>query len=152
MKNVLRNITAILLLIWYSMSVVGFDVHTCSKSGRVFIATVITGTDCEDIHSLYGSPACSCCSDCHHHGCQDEKMSAKPCCTDQWQMISLTGVRTDNDSRDFLAGGLCPLVCIMAGDDFASNDPSIDLRGLTWPQPGQMHCRDVHKVCNIWRI
>ena len=41
MKNFLTSLTAILLVIWYSLSVIGFDVHTCIGSGETYVATVI---------------------------------------------------------------------------------------------------------------
>ena len=44
MKNLLTSLTAVLLVIWYSLSVIGFDVHTCSGSGESYVTTVIGGT------------------------------------------------------------------------------------------------------------
>ena len=40
MKGLLTKITAMLLVVWYSMSIIGFDIHTCSGSGESFVVTV----------------------------------------------------------------------------------------------------------------
>ena len=50
MKALLIKLSAMLMVLWYSMSIIGFDVHTCNGSGKSFIATFVSGTGCEDIH------------------------------------------------------------------------------------------------------
>ena len=43
MKERLLRISALMLLIWYCFSVIGFNVHTCRASGDSFVTTVLTG-------------------------------------------------------------------------------------------------------------
>ena len=50
MKNVLMKISAIALVIWYCLSIIGFDVHTCSETGDSFVHISFTSHSCHDIH------------------------------------------------------------------------------------------------------
>lgn len=112
MKTIVMKISAVLLVVWYCMSIIGFDVHTCKGTGRSFVATFIEGTACSDIH-----PEHHCCSGscAHHHetscchkdvktaccssGHQDSKsgIDTDECCTDDYQVIQLSGCRADDD-------------------------------------------------------
>lgn len=155
MKNVLTKVSAAMLVIWYSLSVIGFDVHTCSGSGRTFIATVISGTDCEDIHPDHAKSPCSC---CHHDGCKtcsdDDKIATKPCCSDDWQMIVLTGVRAsdEHDHSDECSCGLWPCILDLHAANNCSDLNLHGLRALYKPDSGGLMPLDVQREYNIWRI
>ena len=161
MKNVITYCIAAFMLVWYSLSVIGFDVHTCSDSGETYIATVIGGTACDDIHPESDEPTCGCC----HHKCASEKHSqehedknglrTKPCCTDDWQMIYLTGVRSGDDREE----GGCQVFHLSAFPDCALPDVNSDLnligspfRDLNKPRPKPVTVRTCQEVYSIWRI
>lgn len=106
MKKILTDVTALLLVLWYSLSVIGFDVHTCSDSGDAYIATVASGFTCEDIHPGHGHSGCSC---CHHHEADDDthELGAGSCCSDEFHVIIITGVK--NGNHDDACGISCPI-------------------------------------------
>ena len=155
MKGLATKIVAVLLLVWYSMSIIGFDVHTCSGSGKTFIATVISGTDCEDIHPEHEKSPCRC---CHHDDCkkrsEEEGLSTKPCCSDDWQMIVLTGVRTSggHDHFDECSCGLCPCIIDLHTEVIHPYIDICGLRALYKPDSGDFIPLDVQRTYNIWRI
>ena len=99
MKKFLMNISAALLVVWYCMSIIGFDVHTCMSSGRIFISTFAEGISCADIHPEHhhdDHEHTSCCSSENH----EESFDVKSCCTNEYQMIQLSGCRADNNSDE----------------------------------------------------
>ena len=161
MKNVITYCVAAFMLVWYSLSVIGFDVHTCSDSGETYIATVLSGTACDDIHPEHDEPACSCC----HHKCaskehskeQEDKdgLRTRPCCTDDWQMIYLTGVRSDDDREEVInpisqlfAFVDCTLPDVNANLNFMGNP----FRDFNKPRPKPVTVRTCQEVYSIWRI
>lgn len=156
MKNVFTYMTALLLVVWYSLSVIGFDVHTCSTSGDTYIATVISGTECEDIHPEHTRKCCSC---CHHDDVPndthdaEESVKSGSCCTDQWQMIDLTGLKTSDEKMDLSDYIYDSYVC---GPQQYSDDYSLKIlahgRALYKPDPGTLKCLDFQQIYSIWRI
>ena len=156
MKRTFTSFAAVLLVLWYLLSVIGFDVHTCAASGETYIATIATGFTCEDLHSnRHNHEEChSCC--CSHHDDEKEEESAqsldkKSCCTGDFQVISLTGVRAceNNDYSDLLAGGF-----VVFSDSFEPanipnlSHPSVFCKprswiGLPW---------NLQALYSIWRI
>ena len=155
MKNVFTNVSAIVLVLWYSLSVIGFDVHTCSGSGKTFIATVISGTACEDIHPDHDRKECSC---CHHkdtaHKQEDTTLSTKPCCTDDWQTIVLTGVRISEKHSDYdgCCSGHCPCIISTSDADFVNIKCMSGLRAFCKPDSGKISSRDFQRIYGVWRI
>ena len=156
MKNVITSVAALLLVVWYSLSVIGFDVHTCASSGRTYIATVIGGTDCDDIHPEHHKVKCSC---CHHHEHDSEshdgheKDGKKPCCTDEWQMIELTGLRTSDEQGDLhgcvLDAGVSAITPQAADENIKNMVPK---RIFCKSGSGGLPLRNIQAVYNIWRI
>lgn len=149
MKNVSTSLTAMMLVIWYSLSVIGFGVHTCSGSGQTYIATVASGFTCEDIHPEHGHSACGCC----HTGRSeaDRSFDRKPCCTDEYHVIALTGVRGEDDNDDDLRG------FAFLGHEIhvlqhVSGITQYGLKTFHKPRQGGTLSRDVLASYNIWRI
>ena len=164
MKNVFTSLTAILLVIWYSLSVIGFDVHTCSGSGRTYIATVASGFSCADIHpdahgtrAQHGQSCCKCCQK-HNPDAGAEtggrQLDRKPCCTDDFQVILLTGVRCAQESdAEYVDGVEASLVCRNTVSDPLSSIINLSgLRAFYKPRSGGIAPRDAMVVYNIWRI
>ena len=91
--------SAALLAIWYCMSIIGFDVHTCMSSGRTFVSAFTESLACADIHPEHHCCAGPCCSDHHDHE-HEESVDTKSCCSNDYQVIQLSGCRTNDDSED----------------------------------------------------
>ena len=49
MRNIVMKYLAALLVVWYSLSIIGFDVHSCTKTGETFVASIAAGVSCEDM-------------------------------------------------------------------------------------------------------
>lgn len=157
MKNMLTSIAAMLLVIWYSLSVIGFDVHTCSTSGETYIATLASGFSCDDLHpeshqtpTHHGHTGCKC---CHSHKEDASSLTTKPCCSNDFQVILLTGVRgmQDSDGSDECKVTMRTVAPVGACDS-CSNVHRSGLRAFYKPSSGNIVPRDVQAVYNIWRI
>ena len=150
MKNVFTSLTAVMLVIWYSLSVIGFDVHTCSGSGRTYIATVASGFSCEDIHpETHAHTGCRC---CHSHESETAQLDTTPCCSDDFQVIALTGVRDSHEQDDCLGRTPAQSVCIPTHPVHISDVSVSGLRAFFKPRSGDILPRDVMVSYNIWRI
>lgn len=172
MKGMWMKICAVLLVIWYCMSIIGFDVHTCKGSGRTFVATFAEGMTCADIHpehhcgeSCHGHSSCchhisscchdeaSCCShdsDCSH----DESFSPQDCCTDSYQSILLTGFRAEDDHRhyDECHCGGCPCIIYEFLNSLAYKDLKSCHSSYNIPdRRGGVPC-DLQAEFGVWRI
>ena len=154
MKNILTSIMALLLLVWYSLSVIGFDVHTCSSSGNSYIATVISGTHCKDIHPDHHQNTCSC---CHHHETENDEHDGddetKPCCTDEWQMIDLTGLKTSDEHSDEFGIDIRTVYCDLLSQYHNSIFRiTAHERACYKPDSGKFKDLDFQQAYSIWRI
>ncbi len=147
------NISALLLVLWYSLSVIGFNVHTCNRSGERYIATVIGGTTCEDIHPEHIVKSCPCCHHEDKHTCQS--LDSKSCCTDDWQMIELTGVKI-SEGQDSIYGYICELshnaLSTVTIDNSFKFRLSARERASYKPDSGKFRSLDYQEIYNIWRI
>ena len=151
MSSVFKNMTAALLVVWYSLSIVGFDVHTCSGSGETFIATLASGFTCEDIHPDHADMSCSCCSETSESRCSSKKFESDPCCTDEYHVIMLTGVRGDDDDNHYskiVSSCLLPV----SADSRVSDLCNIDLRFIADPKSKTVSSRHTQAVYGVWRI
>ena len=156
MKKALTSFAAVLLVLWYLLSVIGFDVHTCASSGDTFIATVASGFSCDDIHPEHHShKTCKSCCECHHHEQEPDESSAsfgvKSCCTDDFQVIALTGTRAyeSYDCLDVFSDTVVEYV----GTDCQLQTAVSAVQSLLY-KPGFWICilRDRQASYGIWRI
>ena len=162
MKNVFTSLTAILMVVWYLLSVIGFDVHTCSGSGETYIATVASGFTCEDIHpGPHGMSAhhehsgCGCChSEKSETTDTEQGFDTNPCCTDDFQVILLTGTRgADQQQRhdvgcsQVYSSYIADIQDVIPYSDLCLSDRKILLR----PCIGGIVSHGVQAVYNIWR-
>jgi len=175
MRNVLIKVVAVLLAVWYSMSIIGFDVHTCSGSGRSFVASFVEGMTCEDIHPEHvcSPESCcaeaqeshSCCGHSHHdqecvidHSdclyCDGSAIKAESCCSNDYQVLVLTGTLTSDDHRhyDECSCGLCP--CVEFPLDLVPDPISLQLllSHIHKPDSGLSAAGDRQAALSIWRI
>ena len=115
------NMSAALLAIWYCMSIIGFDVHTCMSSGRTFVTAFTESLECADIHPEHHC-CCSSCLDLHHHdehempSCcsesHEDSYDTKSCCSNEYQVIQLSGCRASDDSKDKFSFSKVSYPCI----------------------------------------
>ena len=78
---------ALLLAVWYMLSVTGLDVHRDHEHGRTYVVSGITGCDCEHIH-----PHTHCHDTAHEGACMEDE----ECCSDDFEaVLSLS----DGDER-----------------------------------------------------
>ena len=153
MKSVVIKMLSALIAIWYCVSIIGFDVHTCKSSGRSFVTTVVNGLDCQDIHPEYGCDGHACCSHktCRHDG---EVGFSSSCCTDDVQVLLLTGCRSDEgqnyDRLSSFYGMHLPIVALNempASQQALLSYVDISPHDLGWHLPD-----DIQSVFGIWRI
>ena len=96
-----------LLVVWYSLSIIGFDVHSCNTTGEVYVASLAGGIACEDVHPDH---SCvhhgTCCSHHHENSCchnknhySDSSISDQDCCSNDLQVLQLTGVVMSEDEN-----------------------------------------------------
>ncbi len=162
------KILAIMLTVWYSMSIVGFDIHTCSGSGRSFVVTFIKGLTCEDVHPEHSCNKASCCggshsadlcSDCHSdHSdcpfCDGMSVKAKSCCSNDYQSLDLTGIPVSQDHEHFdeCVCGFCPCIGFSAcglPEHYNENNLTAYIMG---PDSGVGSACERQAALRVWRI
>lgn len=171
MKGIMMKICAVLLTIWYCMSIIGFDVHTCNGTGRTFVATFAEGLTCADIHPEHrcapgrcgAAQEAECChadccthSDCCSHQertCRHE-ISEDSCCSDSYQSILLTGFRAGDDHRhyDECHCGNCPCMIADYQGSLAVRSFAASHISLHVPDIGDIVPCDPQVVFSVWRI
>ena len=151
MKRVIMKISAVLLVIWYCLSIIGFDVHTCSETGDSFVHVSFKSHSCHDIHEDHCDSDCN--HDCDTH-CEEpeEHHHDEDCCEDEYQVISLTGLRSDDDSKDSLDGDLCPCIMYAVSDTHSLlSDSQLIYKYSKEPDPGLI-VADMLPLFSVWRI
>lgn len=171
MKKLGTKILAALLVGWYLMGIIGFDIHTCNGSGRSFFVAFFEGMTCEDIHPEHACSPSSCCANEHSHGCcghahgeaaagnhddcqhcEGISITAASCCSNDYMALDVAGTLAQDDHRhyDECSCGICPCIPVHADD--------ISISGLSYsvsaPQvdPGVFVACDRQAVLNVWRI
>lgn len=158
MKNVMMKISAVMLVIWYCISIIGFDVHTCMTSGESYVVTVLEGTECKDIH-----PEHTCCADaishscpcCHHEDASEHGDTAsveeQDCCHDDIQVLLLTGSRSDDESRHhYDQVSLCPIAPV--NECFAEVSHKAFSSLCFTPDSGLIVPGESQSFLSVWRI
>ena len=158
MKKFLMNMSAALLVVWYCLSIIGFGVHTCTSSGETFIATFADGVECADIHPEHHCCGASCCSSKHHGSVEahheSQAVDAKPCCSNEYQAIVLSGCRTDNDSEDkySFVKAFCPCVTEIPVSLIASAIYHAEHVQFLEHDSGVLPPGDLCATFGVWRI
>ena len=168
MKDRVLRFSALLLVLWYCFSVIGFGVHTCNASGRSFIATFVGGLSCEDIH-----PEHDCTSDhadagghdccCQHHASEIQEPSCCTervhlpystedcCCSNDYHVLSITG-NTIEEDKNIISVELmeCPVfLSVLDAPAFKADD---FYRHKYKPDPRSLYIRDVLSLNSILLI
>lgn len=173
MKKFLMNMSAALLVVWYCLSIIGFGVHTCTSSGETFISTFAEGVECADIHPEHHCCGASCCSGTHHndHKAQpccstdhhsepvgehrgSQSVDTKPCCSNEYQAIALSGCRTDNDSDEkySICKALYPCVIDIPVSYIASAQYYAEHMQFLEHDSGVFQPGDLCVTFGVWRI
>ena len=145
------------------MSIIGFDVHTCNGSGRCFVTTFIEGLACEDVHPEHSCSHASCCPsghegqgccDDHHHDGNMTVLKASSCCSDDYQVLQLTGTIPADDQRgnDFLSFGKIFNVVLHSTDVKTMPVHSPIIAYLYEPASGHKFSCDPQAALSVWRI
>lgn len=156
MKNAVKKYCSVLVALWYCVSVIGFDVHTCTGSGRSFLANFISGMSCSEIHPGHV------CHSSHSH-CPDEYCSCQKvhedgvssaCCTDDYQVLLLTGVHQEDCHKhyDECHCGHCPCLGEFCGIPFSVKPFMTAYLNFS----GSVSCEPAHPETlsrfGVWRI
>lgn len=150
--------------VWYCLSIIGFNVHTCSAEGVSHVMTSFTSIDCETIHGGHHHSCChgECEADHHHHDASDDcscrtegatHIHAKECCTDDYQVIALTGIRIDDNHGhyDECHCGHCPCVEATASETLPLL-ASVNIEDhIVIPDSGLI-VPEIQALFSIWRI
>lgn len=162
MRKMFVKYASVLLVLWYSLSIIGFDVHSCKSTGEVFVASLATGVSCEDIHpdhSCKSHGGCcghheteSCCSG-HEIGRADSHVAKEDCCSNDLQVLQLTGVQISDNERFGANVHDCQLIFDV---DLAMElaMPALQksfIKYLEHPDPGVV-MPDRQAFLSIWRV
>lgn len=157
-KLVMKYVSAVMAL-WYLVGIMGFDVHSCTVTGDVFVQPVLAGMTCDDVHPDHDCAGHgSCCghshSCCHSHGQKSETTlsddSSLECCTNEIEVLDVSGVQSarsfhDDDKCDC---GYCPcieqVVSISVYQSASNVLYKIPYSGIAVPER--------QALLNIWRI
>ena len=152
MKSVFLKYVSALMAVWYCLSIIGFDVHSCTATGSTFVNSVLSGVECEDVHPEHD---CCCHGSCCNSGCNHdhntpakENVGKKECCTNEIEVLdSEVVVSVEDDGFDL------PVATFA----FVENDyvPMIYAQGASVsenPGSGNLRLPDLQAVLNIWRI
>ena len=166
MKDRVLRFSALLLVIWYCFSVIGFGIHTCKASERSFVATFISGLTCADIHPEHKCDKGHCCSHASHECCEDHahdggccahseddamSLHSASCCSSDYLALVLTGGESVNEERSGPVQSEFALSVIdVASDDFQSNIPLQKYRHK--PDSGPRLNADIQSLLGVWRI
>ena len=158
MRNVVHKICALMLAVWYFMSIIGFGVHTCRGSHRAFLTTFISEVVCEDIHPEHlCSSGHHCCGGHQEHGCcghhADSAFESSSCCSDDFVVLSLTGTAPSSEENGC---SLChcwhgPAEVSVASLHHLLAFQEIN-RIIQEPDSGVPAPGDVQSLLGIWRI
>lgn len=152
MKSAFLKYVSALMAVWYCLSIIGFDVHSCTMTGSTFVNSVLGGVECEDVHPEHD---CCCHGSCCHSGCNhghdipsDENVSKRECCTNEIEVLdSEVVVSAEEDQFNmpaatfaFVENDYIPM--IYAEEAYVSDSPD----------SGSLRRPDLQAVLSIWRI
>ena len=147
MKSMFLKYISALLAVWYCMSIIGFDVHSCTSTGNIFVNSVLGGITCDDIHPDHDCSGHGSC--CKSHKCCDHK-TEDDCCTDEIEVLDSESVLTSDDDVCFLCGSEPVAAALFASYDLQPDFFRAEI--LYHPDPEYLKAPDQQAVLGIWRI
>lgn len=150
MKKAFTNIAAFVLMIWYCLSVIGFDVHTCGSTGRVYVSPVVMA-ECA-VSEQDGECHCGCCSHCNDTGTDASGFRDASCCSDDYQVLTITGSTSSENHRHFdeCSCGLCP--CVLMSESGVLKNLYARTLSYRLPDKGLSFPSDYQAVLSVWLI
>jgi len=89
-RSVITKILALVMVVFYVLSMGGINVHTCSHTGNRYVTFLFEGISCADIHPghvhEHHHDCASCCEE-EHHDCDGED----GCCRNDSHLLQITG-------------------------------------------------------------
>ena len=116
------RILSFAVMVMYIFTVIGFDVHMSSESGRAYFEPLCAGIDCETIHPDHPCHHCAhhCCGSHHCDGDEDSCLDDEDCCSDNIGVLTLTG--TDHQSYDFHAPAVTAVAVMKPAQELSNPD------------------------------
>ena len=156
MKNVVMKCLSALVALWYCLSIIGFDVHSCAKTGEKFVVSTFVGGSCAEVHPEHacGTHGCHC---GHHHDAEehhgDDAIQKSQCCTNDLQVLSVTGITSSDNQRQYDGWSAADFICVVPDSYEIINSGLINalLRNRSLPDSGVV-APDAQALHMVWRI
>lgn len=154
MKSVFLKYVSALMAVWYCLSIIGFDVHSCTVTGSTFVNSVLSGVECEDVHPEHD---CCCHGSCCHSGCSHdhkvpskENVKDKECCTNEIEVLDSEVVISVEDEGCSMSDAAWA-VAFVVNDYTGSVNAEAEYLSYS-PGSGILRQPDLQAVFSIWRI
>lgn len=150
MRSMSMKISALALVLWYVVSIIGFGVHTCGASQRSFLTSFVTGMTCEEVHASesHDCECDHCCSHAHENegDCED--------CEDEYINLEVTGTPQPLENDIHVECQTMPVLYdAPAIADICTPALNLEILGImSLPDSGLIASGDIQSVLGIWRI
>ena len=148
MKNMSVKYMSALLAVWYCLSIIGFDVHSCNTTGSIFVNSVLSGITCGDIHPEHDCSGHGSC--CKSKSCCDHSKAEDNCCTNEIEVLDCESVIVSDDDVCVLACCTLEYACSVIEHSMLPDSRSAQV--LYYPDPGEYATPDHQAILSIWRI
>ncbi len=141
-----------LLAVWYTLSIIGFDVHACATSGNIFVNSVLGGTTCDVVHPEKDCNVHDGCSCCHGHDkpAAEDVLDEAGCCSNEIKVLDSDTIIISDDSDHVLHAVLSSCCYVEIHYDVQMDSFSEEV--LYYPDPGDLIGPGSQAVFNVWRI
>ncbi len=138
------KICAVLLAVWYVVSIIGFGVHTCMAGHHSCMTECVCEVSCENTHHDH---------DCCNHEDETPVYEESPCCADDFVVLSVTGT-VPSYEKDYIEYHpvYFPFTDALISDVHDLFVKSEINRILSLPDSGLLLPGDIQSVLGIWRI
>lgn len=149
MKNVVLKYASALLAVWYCLSIIGFDVHSCEATGDIFVNSILSGTTCDDIHPEHECCGHGTCCGGHGSSCCGDHQEDDGCCTNDIEVLDDDALaNADDDHLQFSE----TLSCLFVESNYDVLVFSESIEFSYEPDSGRVMRPDLQAALNIWRI
>lgn len=150
MKNIILKYASALLAVWYCMSIIGFDVHSCEATGDTFVSSVLVGTTCDDIHPEHDCCCHDTCCSAHESSCCGDHEEEDDCCTNEIEVLDSVVVTNAEEDDHIQYSEMLSCLFIESNYDVLLFSESIEISYN--PDSGRVMSPDCQAILNIWRI
>ena len=148
--------SAIFVLIWYCLGIVGFNVHTCTSSNNSFIVTFLEDMTCDAIHPSENCGVAKSCCCCSSHSSElseysDYSIAAPECCTNDYQVLTAAADKVDENQRlNLHSAAYC--TSVLYSYDSLKHESSLDISRLNGPPDSSQEKYGIRLLFGVWRI